>query len=260
MTGLGSVFPGGRLHGSLITFTVDNANPGQVWVNSDKDLYDMYNDYIIQESSEDSIISPFYDLNSSCEYFTPEQVCDMSRNLCNNNLSLFCINCQSLNAHWDTFNHLIADMSNELFSFDVIGITEIFHVHKDISYKMDGYHPLLYNTRSRENGSRGGVGIYVRDHLTYIDRPDISVFIPHVFESLFIEVQINSKQSIIIGNIYRPNTAPKADLDVFHHTLFELIDTINSQNKKLFLMGDFNIDMMRLKIIIKPMIFLKVFF
>ena len=132
------------------------------------------------------------------------------------NISLFCINCQSLNSHWDDFNHLLCGLSNESFSFDVIGITDIFQIYKDINYEIYGYQPLLYNARPKENGPRGGVSIYVRDHIKYNNRPDISVFIPHVFESLFIEiyVPVNSKQTVIIGNIYRPNKAPKADLDI----------------------------------------------
>ena len=73
-------------------------------------------------------------------------------------------------------------------------------------------------------------------------RHDLSVFIPHIFESIFVEVKpCKNKKPIIIGNIYRPNTAPKADLDIFMKTLFDIKNLICEENKTAFLLGDFNI-------------------
>ena len=125
-------------------------------------------------------------------------------------LFLFCINCQSLNSHWDHFNSLLESITDETFAFDVIGITEIFQIHSNINYDVTGYHPLHYSTRTGVSSGRGGVGMYIKDHVNVEQRPDISVFIPHVFQSLFIEIS-GKHQTIIIGTIYRPNTPPKAD-------------------------------------------------
>ena len=99
-----------------------------------------------------------------------------------NILSMFCINAQGLMSHWDSFCNLIHDMGAGNF-FDIIGITELFHMSKG-EFQLDGYHPLEFKTRSDLSSSRGGVGIYVKN---------LSVFIPHVFEAVFIEINIKNK-------------------------------------------------------------------
>ena len=33
-----------------------------------------------------------------------------------------------------------------------------------------------------------------------------SMFIPHVFESIFVKIKISHNKYSVIGNIYRPNT------------------------------------------------------
>ena len=66
-----------------------------------------------------------------------------------------------------------------------------------------------------------------------------------MFESVFVEINTNSNKKSIIGVIYRPNTQPRADIDVFSSTLFELMALINSERKSCVLMGDFNIDLVK---------------
>ena len=82
--------------------------------------------------------------------------------------------------------------------------------------------------------------------INYKTRDDLGVFIPHVFESLFIEIGSKSdhKRSII-GVINRPNTAPKVDTDIFSSTLFDIMDSINNEHKHGIIMGDMNIDLLQ---------------
>ena len=88
--------------------------------------------------------------------------------------------------------------------------------------------------------------MFIKNEINYKIRDDLSVFIPHVFESLFIEIGSKSdhKRSII-GVIYRPNTAPKADIDIFSSTLFDIMDSINNEHKHGIIMGDMNIDLLK---------------
>ena len=71
--------------------------------------------------------------------------------------------------------------------------------------------------------ARGGVGMYIKETHQFSERSDLSIFIPHIFESIFIETHINNK-TIIVGTIYRPNTPPKADIEIFTHTMIELLN------------------------------------
>ena len=65
---------------------------------------------------------------------------------------------------------------------------------------LPGYHKLI--TRCRQNGLRGGVGLFIKDTINYSIREDISVFIPHVFESIFIEVIHKDRKNYIFSIIY----------------------------------------------------------
>ena len=78
-------------------------------------------------------------------------------------------------------------------------------------------------------------------------RDDLSVFIPHtcIFHFLFIEVNYGKS---IIGIIYRPNTAPKADLDIFANTLNGILDIVNTERKHSIIMGDMNIDLPKIDV------------
>ena len=61
-------------------------------------------------------------------------------------------------------------------------------------------------------------------------RDDFSVFIPHVCESLFIALLPKNGKHTIIGVIYRSNTFPRADIDVFTTTILEVMDEMNGES------------------------------
>ena len=48
-----------------------------------------------------------------------------------------------------------------------------------------------------------------------------------------------------MGLIYRPNTEPKADIDMFSSTLLDIMDIINTENKLGVIMGDMIIDLLK---------------
>jgi exonuclease III len=198
---------------------------------------------LCDNDTEDDIIASPLTLNQySCNYYLPSDVKSLLTQE-NNSMAVFCLNCQGLKAHWDAFCNLLQESNGNSRSFDVIGITELYSM-ADGECNLNGYHPITFKTRKNTNDSRGGVAIYIRDNYVYKVRPDMSIFIPNVFESIFIEIQINNK-SIIIGNVYRPNTSPKADMDIFMHSMQELQNKLNAENKEVLIMGDMNIDLLK---------------
>ena len=76
-------------------------------------------------------------------------------------------------------------MSTNKFQFDLIGLTEVLKICDDVNYKLNGYHDLQFNTRPDTDDGHGGVALYIKDNLTYVKRDDLSIFILHVFESIF---------------------------------------------------------------------------
>ena len=52
--------------------------------------------------------------------------------------------------------------------------------------------------------------------------------------------------TIILGVIYRPNTFPLDDIDIFNNSLLAVMDQIHFENKKGVIMGDMNINMVHM--------------
>ena len=76
------------------------------------------------------------------------------------------------------------DMTTESFQFDFIGLSEVFECSRDIRLSLPDYHDII--TQTRDDDSRGGVAFFVRDDINFKVRDDLSVMIPHVYESIFI--------------------------------------------------------------------------
>ena len=188
--------------------------------------------------------SPFQYNITKCPYYEPSDLQPyVHSNGLRDNVSTFHLNCRGLSANWDSFYELICNLHKETFSFDFIGISEIYKCPNSERLKLTGYHNILI--RCREDGPRGGVGLFVREHLNYKLRDDIGVFIPHIFESLFIEIINSVGKNIIVGVVYRPNSGPHADLDIFSYTMHSIMDTIQHENKLSIIMGDINIDLLK---------------
>ena len=192
--------------------------------------------------SQDEIESPYELFDSKCIYHEPEDFLDLTKDFGSSN-SYFHLNCRSLTANWESFKELINNLNNDTFSYDIIGTSEIFNCDKDNRLNLPGYQKLI--TRTRKSSNRGGVGFFIKENINFKIRENLSVFIPHVYESVFIEIisdsNIASKQ--IIGVIYRPNVPRQADLDIFTKTMFDTIDLINSEKCHCIIMGVMNIDL-----------------
>ena len=46
----------------------------------------------------------------------------------------------------------------------------------------------------------------------------------------------------MVGVIYRPNSAPHPDIDMFMSKIIEILDKMSNENKIAYLMGDYNIN------------------
>ena len=204
--------------------------------------YDLQQLFQNDPRSDELSDSPFELCNNTCLYYEPCGVNEaFSRP--NDDLSIFCLNCQGIRAHWDSFYNLVQEMGKDSRSFDVIGVTEIFGMSQG-ECALPGYHPLEFSVRNNSNNSKGGIGIYVKASHKYKLRSDLSIFIPHVFESKFIELTFDNKR-IIIGTVYRPNSFPKADIDIFMHTMNELQQLLGNEHKDIYIIGDMNIDLLK---------------
>ena len=202
----------------------------------------LYNKH--KNTDDDTYVSPMCYNATNCDYTSQEQFIDSYVKQNQKHLSAFTLNCRSLSAHWDEYKDLLSDLSSPSFSFDLLGITELFNLPPDQSYDLHGYQKLKCKNRNPNESVRGGVGLFVKENILCKDRDDLTVFIPHVIETIFIEIEVTNSKNIIVGIIYRPNTYPKADINIFMETILNLIEVMNHENKTILLMGDFNIDLL----------------
>ena len=180
-----------------------------------------------------------------CDYIPVSAISSSMQAEAFNVLSL---NARSLPSCIDELRDLIAD-TPDLFS--VISIQEVWSAKK--SLPLPGYKPLVSMTRDQNlmaNAScGGGAGIYIHQNLESEFLTDISVFLPGVYESVWAKVTPKRKgKSIIVASIYRPNTAPRANIQLAISTHLGILDKIK-QNKiykkcKIILTSDFNLDLL----------------
>jgi hypothetical protein len=128
------------------------------------------------------------------------------------------------------------------FKFDIICISEskiIKDSEPKIDINLDGYKPpISVPTES----SKGGVLIYVKNGINFKPRNDLNVYKKKELESLFIEI-INEKESNdIVGVIYRHPCMNESEFVDEH--LKDIVDKLSYENKKVYIAGDFNYDLL----------------
>ena len=157
-----------------------------------------------------------------------------TKSLNENTFSLLHINARSLNKNVDSLELLLTNLNQ--FPFSIIGITETWlHSTSPPVFNLSNYSMLRAD---RQHGKGGGVALYIFDKLNIKSRPDLHI---EGAEDLFIEVLNDHSKNIIVGVIYRP---PNNDLDSFLEKLEEVLDSITRENKDVYLMGDYNIDLL----------------
>lgn len=177
---------------------------------------------------------------SICNYFSTESLQSLlSNNAMNTDdyLSLFHLNIRSLPKHFDD---LTVYLSMLPLQFKIIGLTETWLTSQKVSlYNIQGYNHV-HTCRSDRSG--GGVSLFIHDSLTFSIRSDLTNFLEHEAESLFLECTIPfQKGKIIIGCIYRP---PNLNYNTFIDCLTSTLNTISSEMKTCYILGDFNINLL----------------
>ena len=184
-------------------------------------------------SSEDDSLPPI-----SCKY---EDVISFKYTYNKKAFSVFHNNIASLSKHKEELE-VILNMLN--FKFDVIGISESKlkkGITPDFDIKIKGYKEYSTPTES----DKGGVLLYIAEHLHSVPRKDLdsALYKSYELESIFREIINPKKKNIIVGCIYKH---PSMDLNEFNENyLNPLLDKLSINNKKIYLLGDFNADLLK---------------
>ena len=90
--------------------------------------------------------------------------------------------------------------------------------------------------KDKKHGS-GGLIVYVRSDVSFSRRKDLE---NELFESIWIEVYPKSSKSFLVGHFYRN---PVSNIS-WNDTFDEQIETAIAEDKEIFLLGDFNRDLL----------------
>ena len=188
------------------------------------------NDIDVAETSPE-IKCSYIDIDSFCYEKSKES------------FSLFHLNIASLAKNKEELETILNMID---LKFDVIGITETKIKCKNpvIDTNINGY--KYYSTPTEAD--KGGAILHIKEECNVKPLPKLDkiIYKPKHLESVFIEICNKNKKNTIIGCIYRH---PLMDLHEFNEDYFDvLMEKLASEDKKVFLMGDFNIDLLKVDI------------
>ena len=175
---------------------------------------------------------------SSSKYYDIDEMHDLKIHHKNKSLSLFHINACCLNENFDALQHLLSSTKKV---FDIIAVSETrITMQVSLLNNLNLYHYSFEFTPTET--SAGGTLLYIANHLSYKCRNDLNIYKNNELESTFIEIVNPKKSNIIVGVIYRH---PSMDLADFNsNCLNKLLENISKEQKSMFLLGDFNVNLL----------------
>ena len=175
-----------------------------------------------------------------CRYFSPQSFKQLkskkiiiNQNDCN--FSIF-HNVSSLNRNLENLQcHLLNELD---FHFNIIGVTETKITNSNIpincSPKIPGYNFEYVPTAL----ASGGVGMFIDEAFSYKLLEKIS---NQAFQAMWIEIFFESKKNVICGIVYRQHNSPEQFQQYFEET----IERLTFSGKNIYIMGGFNIDLLK---------------
>ena len=207
-------------------------------------IFDNISDYIFKPFVYDCSLHPsdnpvdLDDISSKripCQYYTIEDIHTHDNTTNNCNLSLFHQNIRSLNKHSSEIENYLSSLNQH---FDVYGFSETWFRSEDDASLVD-FDDYSVENCIREDRRGGGVSLFIKSELNYTNRPDLSINCLDC-DSLFIETTQNSIKTII-GIVYKPEYVVFND---FIDQLNSVLNTISSEKKNCYIMGDFNLNLL----------------
>ena len=155
----------------------------------------------------------------------------------NYNLSFLHTNIRNIPRDFKDMNIYLENLEH---TFPIIGITESWLKPNNVNeYTSNGYNHE-YDIRLGRHGV--GISIFISDKLHCKRRTDLQFEIASDINSLAIEIEKNTvgnNKAIVVILIYRP---PSRLVSKFNTLLSTMINDIQKENKYVFFMGDFSIN------------------
>ena len=158
-------------------------------------------------------------------------------------LSFFHMNVCSLAKNFDDFNILLGDLN---VSLDILAITET-RIKKDSSSPINLQLNNYLTEHNPTESSAGETLLYKNKGLSCQLRNDLRLYDPRKIESTFIEIIYSKSTNVIVGCISKHPTLTINDFkNDFTSPL--LLKLQKESSKRVFLLVDFNIDLLKYEI------------
>ena len=157
----------------------------------------------------------------------------------NKSLSLSHINACSLSKNFDDLEHLLK-CTNKVF--DIVAVSETRITRNTSLTSNINLQNCPFEFTPTESNAEGTL-LYIANHLSYKPRTDLGLNKSNQLESTFIEIINSRKSNIIVGCLYKHPNMDVSDFNNKNH-LNTLLDKLSKENKQVFLLGDFNINLL----------------
>ena len=148
------------------------------------------------------------------------------------------LNIQGIQNKFDQVQLMLNNSNNDIHVFG-LSETKLKDFHPDSSFKIENYQ-LFRKDRNitrerREQG--GGIIVYVRNGVKVERRLDLE---RNEMECIWLEVFPKNSKSFLVGNLYRhPNEGVQ-----WNEHFEDFMETVLGNQKEIYLLGDFNRDLM----------------
>ncbi len=151
------------------------------------------------------------------------------------------INIHSLPAKFDKLKTLLTRLNDISIPIQFVLLCETFLTDTNVNlFEIPGYHFIYKN---RKANSRGGVAMYIKEGIKFVNRGDLEIHCDSEFESLIIEATF-SNSNVIVAELYRvPNTSESLSLDRFD----QVVSNLSLTNKPVILATDQNFDYLKVE-------------
>ena len=142
-------------------------------------------------------------------------------------------------------------MRQGLIFFSVIALQEVWSISRN--FHIPSYHKLEFCTRDMNEplpnpNCGGGVGLFIHNKFSFEILNIQSSFIPRVYELIWVKREVGKSKYKIIGNVYRPNSVPMADLAraITNHqnNILSIKSNKNHKNCDIQILSDFNVNIL----------------
>ena len=158
----------------------------------------------------------------------------------NKDFSILHLNIRSLQKHFNDFKSFLSHL-NFLSKIICLSKTWLHDPKHAASFALSNYQMInLYQQNGR---SEEGVCIFIHESLDFKERKDLNIS-KNYSEIGSIEIT-NKTKNIILSSVYRPHASSLKELKSCFKPIF---DNIRTNNKDLYLVGDFNINVLTIKV------------